>query len=568
MRLCVALLSAVSVHSLSAPPKLVRLSKSHHVLSIDDGCDCRTSKCPCDTPNPPPPPTGANFLRRDNNTEYFASPTVDDSDVITQSDFDGYYGYTTQGAGLGQILNATIEGEYVPESNSTNVTPTTTMSSNGTITPDTISITDRRYLTLYKGNDASNRVGNSEYEDVLIDFHNGWSVWPSNVISYQFDPDVSTCVKSVFVVASSVVSDNTCVVFNEVKINAPVEEPNAILRITNMPGCFASLGYSSSGNVMNIGAGCLNTGTAIHLLLHALGLFHEHQRPDRDTFVAVNAGFVDILRMGGSTQSAKFEAVFGKADPTIISPWINATMNRAYDHSSIMQNGPCHYSTAEEFGGDQCVMNPTLTAVNGTEIGNRATLSLGDAQTVGALYNCSAESIREADPIAAVNTDIALCTAMDSADFEWSENAMAARTATIAGGVSQLSTVTTETTTTAPNEDAAFKNFFRDSSRQKILFLVGTGVGIVLILAGVAITAHFNKKKAARRGRRALATSGGGDQITQLLNDGQYGDSTDSEALGEIMDDEDETSPAAAGTSSTPFTATYVGGPGGSADRR
>lgn len=36
-----------------------------------------------------------------------------------------------------------------------------------------------------------------------------------------------------------------------------------------------------------LGPSCLNFGTILHELLHALGFFHEHTRPDRDNYLEI-----------------------------------------------------------------------------------------------------------------------------------------------------------------------------------------------------------------------------------------------------------------------------------------
>lgn len=38
---------------------------------------------------------------------------------------------------------------------------------------------------------------------------------------------------------------------------------------------------------VSLSYGCWDTVTVIHELFHALGLFHEHTRPDRDYFVKI-----------------------------------------------------------------------------------------------------------------------------------------------------------------------------------------------------------------------------------------------------------------------------------------
>ena len=55
-------------------------------------------------------------------------------------------------------------------------------------------------------------------------------------------------------------------------------------------GCFSEVG-ARAGLVrsLNLGTGCWTEAVTLHELGHALGLMHEHQRPDRDSYIHINA---------------------------------------------------------------------------------------------------------------------------------------------------------------------------------------------------------------------------------------------------------------------------------------
>jgi hypothetical protein len=64
------------------------------------------------------------------------------------------------------------------------------------------------------------------------------------------------------------------------------------LLITNYnSGCYATVGYAKySARYVNLdfNRGCLDDGTVRHELGHVIGMMHEHQRPDRDSYIRIN----------------------------------------------------------------------------------------------------------------------------------------------------------------------------------------------------------------------------------------------------------------------------------------
>ncbi|XP_071055288.1 hatching enzyme 1.2-like [Onthophagus taurus] len=74
------------------------------------------------------------------------------------------------------------------------------------------------------------------------------------------------------------------------------------LYITNgFTGCWSSLGRQGGKQELNLQhPGCLSTkrrGTAIHELMHALGIKHEHTRIDRDQHIAIMNDNINPARM-------------------------------------------------------------------------------------------------------------------------------------------------------------------------------------------------------------------------------------------------------------------------------
>ncbi|EDO26191.1 predicted protein, partial [Nematostella vectensis] len=51
--------------------------------------------------------------------------------------------------------------------------------------------------------------------------------------------------------------------------------------------CWSYLGQTGRKQELSLGRGCWYKGVVIHAIAHALGFFHEHNRPDRDRYVKI-----------------------------------------------------------------------------------------------------------------------------------------------------------------------------------------------------------------------------------------------------------------------------------------
>lgn len=124
-------------------------------------------------------------------------------------------------------------------------------------------------------------------------------------------------------------------------------------------GCRSNVGRIGGRQVVSLGSGC-SVGNAIHEIGHAVGLWHEQSRGDRDRWITINWDAIKTSARRNFEQHTEDGRDLG-----------------AYDYGSIM-----HYpATAFSIDG-----RPTIVPKQDVAIGQRDGLSGGDIAAVGELY--------------------------------------------------------------------------------------------------------------------------------------------------------------------------------------
>lgn len=117
---------------------------------------------------------------------------------------------------------------------------------------------------------------------------------------------------------------------------------------------------------------CLcNVGRILHEMMHALGFYHEHTRPDRDRYIKIKEENVKK----------------GKLKNFSMKTYDTTTVDFDYDYASIMHYGPLFFSKDKK--GKKTTIVPLRTETgNAEKIGQRNMLSKVDCMKLNHVFDC------------------------------------------------------------------------------------------------------------------------------------------------------------------------------------
>lgn len=221
---------------------------------------------------------------------------------------------------------------------------------------------------------------------VVRDFlQNGFlQLWLNNTVPYTIAPKMREASLTNIRAAIKEWQDKLCIVFKERRFEDDYVE------FAYEGGCSSSIGRIGGRQVVSVGSvgteyadmSCrsptpygsnvtitCSKGSIMHEIGHALGFYHEQNRPDRDMYVTI---VWDNVMPGCRVNFRKerFLTIYGQDVP--------------YDYNSVMHYGSFFF--ARERG-----MRTLHAKVKGVNIGQRERLSSLDIQKGRLLYQCDKE---------------------------------------------------------------------------------------------------------------------------------------------------------------------------------
>jgi hypothetical protein len=181
-------------------------------------------------------------------------------------------------------------------------------------------------------------------------------LWPNRIVPFEFDSNVSAQQQTVFLAAMAMWTNSfpgvATITFQPRNGEAGYVHLMMIAE-SDAGGSTDYVGYSGGRVTIEINTNSLTTGVIAHELGHALGLWHEQSRDDRDAYVAI---VWDNIASGESDQFSKKtpESTFGSYDYGSIMHYKWRAFSKCTNAVDCTDTGCITIQVALPYAAQQC----------------------------------------------------------------------------------------------------------------------------------------------------------------------------------------------------------------------
>uniref|UniRef100_A0A0N5A9B9 Metalloendopeptidase n=1 Tax=Syphacia muris TaxID=451379 RepID=A0A0N5A9B9_9BILA len=191
--------------------------------------------------------------------------------------------------------------------------------------------------------------------------------WPDGIVPYTMSTQYGPYARSIIAKAMQEYHDKTCIKF----VPRNPSRHNDYVYIHPDAGCYSLVGRTGGRQPISLDSGCIQTGTIVHELMHAVGFFHEQSRADRDKYIEIV--WQNVLK-GANDQ-------FEKYGLNVLDH-----LGEPYDYASIMHYGPYAFSD----NGKKTIVPRNIGA---ERMGQRIAFSDIDLRKLNKLYACKQQNV-------------------------------------------------------------------------------------------------------------------------------------------------------------------------------